>query len=400
MRLILDVDYQDQCLSGQGDRDALKRLFEQSKSAGFDSVLWAPMICGKANYPSRVACVYQDTRMNKGSHRVAEMMRRFDPMEEAIRLSREFDLKLLVYFRLLDDYFPGLEEDFFDQRPHLWWQSRCGNYQLRGWPCYHEPQVREYKLALLKELLDYGPDGGLFELARSHSWYVSPHRQPDFFGFNPPIAKAFQDRHGVDIRQFDYAKFLSIEQGVFERIPYVYSAAYVGAQTFDRTAWHWIKGEGFETFLRDARALLGRKTSLMQGGMCPPHPVALEEIAPATFYLDAGRLAAEGVIDGCLQSANWMKQQLTPDMESFMFPYFQGVREAGKDVGLWLNDIFSPTGGEPNAFASVAEVEAYLRKVKRTSMDFVVVHEADFIQRHPEPEQIWSILRDFRNSTK
>jgi hypothetical protein len=200
-------------------------------------------------------------------------------------------------------------------------------------------------------------------------------------------------RTGDDICAFDHMKHLVLEEGVFKRIPYIYSAEYIGAAKFDRQTWHWVKGEGFETFLREARAALGQKRVLVQGAYMPPHPVAIEEIAPATFYLDAAKLAREGVIDGVLNSSNWSKHTLTSDMETFMFPYFDGVRSAGKQVGTWLNDLFSPHGGEISQFASVEQIGRYWKQhVAPTSMDFVIVHEADFIVRHPDEAGVWKAL--------
>jgi hypothetical protein len=395
MKTILDVDYQDLCLSGHGDRDSLKRLFENARRGGVSSMLFAPMVCGKAIYPSKVAGTMSKVQhTHPGSPRIAALMAEFDVMDVVTRLAKEFELEFLLYFRLNDDFFPGIEEDYLDANPRWWWESRCGDYKFRGWPCYHFPEVRNHKLRLLQEQLAYGVDGVLFEMARSHSFYNSPHREPDFFGFNQPIADAMLAKTGVDIRAFDHMKHLVLEDGPFKRIPYIYSAEYIGAAKFDRQAWHWIKGEGFETFLREAHGVLGAQRALVQGAYMPPHPVALEEIAPATFYLDAAKLAREGVIDGVLNSSNWSKHTLTPDMESFMFPYFDGVRGAGKQVGTWLNDLFSPHGGEISQFASAKQIEAYWKQhVAPTSMDFVVLHEADFIVRHPDEAGVWKTLK-------
>lgn len=63
-------------------------------------------------------------------------------------------------------------------------------------------------------------------------------------------------------------------------------------------------------------------------------------------------------------------------------------------LGTWLNDIFSPTGGEPTGMASIEEIDAYWdHHVAPSSMNFVVIHEADFINRHPQAEQVWKLLR-------
>ena len=395
MKLILDVDYQDLCLSGRGSRAGLRSLFESAKQSGMSAMLFAPMVCGKAIYPSRVAATMNQVQhTHPGSENISKLMAEFDVMKEVAALAAEFDLKLMLYFRLLDDYFPGIEEPYLDAHPQWWWQSRCGDYQLRGWPCYHYPEVRDYKLRLLAEQLQYGFDGVLYDLARSHAFYSSPHRQPDFFGFNAPIAEAMQAATGKDIRAFDHMKHCVLETGPFARIPYIYSADYIGAAEFDRQAWHWEKGRGFDQFLRSARELAGlNRSAFVLGGYMPPHPAALEEIAPASFYLDCNRLAENSVIDGVLNSSNWAKHTLTPDMRSYMLPYYDGVRSAGKQIGAWLNDMFTPGGGEHAGFVSASDVRQYWDKwVVGSTMDFVVVHEAEFILCNPDKAGIWQAL--------
>jgi hypothetical protein len=398
MRLILDVDYQDLCLSGHGDRASLRSLFEKAKLGGISTMLFAPMVCGKAIYPSRVAATMsKPVRTHPGSPNIAELMSQFDVISEVARLSREFGLELMLYFRLVDDFFPGLEEININAHPEWWWQSRCGDFPLRGWPCYHYPEVREYKLRLLKEHLSYGFDSVLFDVGRSHSFYASPHREPDFFGFNSPIVDAMRSSTGKDISSFDHLEYLVLDKDLFAKIPYIYSAKYVGAVEFDREAWHWEKGRGFEMFLREARKLAGEQTEvLLQGAYVPPHPVAIEGIAPASFYLDSSKLAAGNVIDGVLNSSNWSTHTLTPDMHSFMFPFYDGVRQAGKSVGTWLNDMFTPNGGDTLLYKPTDNIQKYWDQfVAKSGMDFVVIHEADFIVRHPQEHEVWRLLRSF-----
>lgn len=395
MRTILDVDYHDNCLSGNGDLDSLRRMFGHAKASGIDSILWAPMVCGKAHYPSRVAKQIGNSRTHPGSFHLADLMGKFDPLEVAVQLSREFELELLFYFRLSDDYYPGLEEDNLDKRPDLWWQSRCGHFQLRGWPSYHQAEVRKYKMALFREMLAYGPDGFMVEVGRSHSMYANAERAANFFGYEAPVAAEFQRRYGVDIRAYDYADGVTNTEGIYANIPYAYEFKYSGAAEFDVEAWHWLKGEAMDSFVREMRVASPGKKLLMQSGVCPPHPAAMHEEC-AKFYIDANALAADGIIDGFSLSNNF---HATPseEIEGFFFPYYDGVRQSGKQVGVWLNDIMTADGGH-GAFAAPVAVEAYIERVNETSLDYAVIHEADFLDRHEDRDAVWQLMKNFKEA--
>lgn len=394
MRTILDVDYHDDCLFGNGDLDSMKRVFSKAKQSGFDTISWAPMVCGKAHFPSNVATRIGDNKLHKGAPLVTELLGKFDPLEEAVKLSREFEMEIVFYFRFFDDYFPGLEDDFLTSRPGLWWQSRCGNYHLKGWPCYAQPAVRDYKMRLFKELAAYGPDGFMIEIARSHSMYTDPQRTPNFFGYDEPVAQEFKRRHGVDIRDFEYLDFLANEDGIYSNVSYTYSANYVGAADFDLEAWHWLKGEFVDSFIRDLKATTPASTFLLQGGVCPPHPAALDTGDVVKYYIDTNKLAIDGIIDGQSHSGNF-KAKTSREIDSFFFPYLQPMRNNGTPVGVWLNDILTANGGH-GALADLESISAYIDRAKETEMDYVIIHESDFITRHEQSDAVWELMAKFK----
>lgn len=394
MRTILDVDYQDLCLSGNGDLASLDRLFREAKTARFDSILWAPMVCGKALYPSNVVTRLQDTRMHKGGHNLRQILGQFDPLEEATKLAANYEMELLFYYRLFDDYFPGLEEDFFESRPDLYWQSRCGNFAFKGWPCYHQSEASAHKMRLFQELQSYGPDGFMVEVGRSHSYFATSQRAINFFGYDEPVANEYMKRYGLDIRAFEYMEPIVNNEGRYAELPFAYSMEYTNPTQFDVEAWHWLKGEGVETFLRELRAQSIGQNLLMQGGICPPHPVAAQD-GCAKFYIDANQLAQDEVIDGYSYSANFTSYS-TDEIEGFFFPHFSGIRESGKPVGAWLNDILTADGGN-GTLAEVAVIERYIETVLQTSLDYVVIHEADFLIGHPQHEQVWKAMQRFKS---
>jgi hypothetical protein len=396
MRTILDVDYHDDCLFGNGDLDSMKRLFSKAKQSGFDTISWAPMVCGKAHFYSEVATRIGANKLHKGAPLVAELMGKFDPLEEAVKLSREFELEIVLYFRFFDDYFPGLEDDFLTSRPDLWWQSRCGNYHLQGWPCYHQPEVRDYKMRLFKELVAYQPDGFMLEIGRSHSVYTSPQRSPNFFGYDNLVAEEYKRRHGVDIRDFDYLDFLTNYDGIYSNEPFTYSANYVGAVEFDLDAWHWLKGESVDSFIRELRAATPQSTFLLQGGYCPPHPAALDTGAVAKYYIDSNKLAADGIIDGQSHAGNF-KTNTIEEIDNFFFPHYQPMRDTGTEVGIWLNDILTADGGH-GALADLDSISAYIDRTVKTGMDYAIIHESDFITRHEQSDAVWRLMSKFKEN--
>ena len=66
-----------------------------------------------------------------------------------------------------------------------------------------------------------------------------------------------------------------------------------------------------------------------------------EEVAQAPFRIDLEGLCADGTLDEYAQSRNYRGQ----DLSRALLPRFQHMRENGRQLSAWLNDIFSPTGG-------------------------------------------------------
>ncbi len=60
---------------------------------------------------------------------------------------------------MFDFGWPGLDDRILDKVDHGWWESRCGNFRLRGFPCYNVKQVRDRYLPIIKELLSYDVAG-------------------------------------------------------------------------------------------------------------------------------------------------------------------------------------------------------------------------------------------------
>jgi len=393
-RLVMDLDYFDLAWNGI-TRDKLEKLFDNCARGGFGAMFWSVMSMGYAEYHSKIIPVYggQDRRI--GSKRCAEGLRAFDGLAAGVELGKKYGIKIIPYYRMFDDYWPGCIDAFVDKIPGGWWESRCGNFQLRGWPCYHVPEIFDYKLRLLREIAGYGVDGILFGCTRSHSLYVQPYRQPHFFGYNQPVADEFKKRYGIDIRKFDYMDNRATSEGHFaaKDIMFCHEYEYVGAEKFDLKAWHDLKGESVRDFMREVRKIMGPKAHLALEAShwaCPPKADPEDPICAKMFFYPA-EWAQEGTINEWVLSQNWRGSNFAFDSE--VLPAFQPVRDAGCEINVWLNDIFSPTGGDTSTPATPKAVEEYLNIFLESGQTSATIHEADFLIQNPKADEMWKFFR-------
>ncbi|NLX03921.1 MAG: hypothetical protein GXY33_02130 [Phycisphaerae bacterium] len=392
-RIVMEVDYADLAWHGFS-REKLERFFEKTARAGMREMYWSVTCCGLAEYHSRIMPWYDGRDRRVGSRSCAATIHAYDGLAAAVELGKTYGVRIIPYFRMFDDYFSGMVDEYIDGLPGGWWESRCGHFQLRGWPSYWLDEVRDYKLRIVAEIASYGIDAMLFGLTRSHSLYVNPFRQPHFWGYNQPVADEFRRRHGVDIRKFDYIDHEVTSEGPFawKDLMFVHRYNYVGAEAFDLPAWHALKGEYSIRFIREARKLLGPKPHVAIEAShfaCLPFADPADEF-PAKHTFDPAALAREGVIDEWTVSWNWRPGGF--DFDRPLLPAFQPVLDAGAIITLWLNDFFSPTGGEFAKHVTPQDVETYLARVLESKFPSASIHEADFLLQNPHAEEIWKVF--------
>jgi len=159
--------------------------------------------------------------------RYAEVIKSFNPPEVFIRAAHEQGMKAIVWIDLFDDLYPGYRSKFLDEHPHCQWVGKDGKTHFMGLTDYSWPEARAFRVAQARELLDLGADG-VHCSTSSHTRHLPNTHEEDFYGYSQPIVDAFQSRHGVDIRT---------------------------AETFDRAAWHDLKGEAMTQLYRDLATL-------------------------------------------------------------------------------------------------------------------------------------------------
>lgn len=170
--------------------------------------------------------------------RYAEVLRKLNPPAVFIREGHAQGMKVLVWLDIFDDGYPGFRSTFLDEHPHCQWVGRDGKTYFKGLMDYSWPEARAYRIAQARELLDLGADG-VHCSTSSHCHHLPNTHEADFYGYSQPIVDAFKTKYAVDIRT---------------------------APSFDKAAWHDLKGEAMVQLYRElARLCHGRGKKLWIG---------------------------------------------------------------------------------------------------------------------------------------
>ena len=385
MNRTLNIDYYDLVCQGGPpgtpefyDERRIEQLLAKSAEEGFDRVIWRLSVCGKEAYYTKVRTPFDWAEPHDPNYKVTAIMECFDPLAVACELSRKYGLTIYPWITLMDDYYSNnLESGFVAEHPEYQFVSRDGKRHFRGTLCYAYPEVREHRLAQLKEVIEGYDIDGFYLCLRSHAGECEPSYVPDSFGFNRPIVEEYKRRYGVDILR----------------------------EPFDFQKLYEIQGEGLTQFFRDVRAGPGKELPISVGIM--RHPITVRHVYPRVkMVIDWPTWAKEGLVDELVTFAG--EDLLGPDRDDMfgLFDidpiwvdeapgYYAAAREAGVKLAVWfrLADWYGiwpkPTMEDATHIKSPAIVAETMRKLESLDFDSVSLHEAQDI----EPVDLWPAVR-------
>lgn len=345
---ILNLDYFDMCCStsyGYG-KDRIRKLLETAKNRGINRVHFRTSVCGKVCYPSRVMTTF-DSEYRLFALALAESMKKLDPLETTIKICKELNIEIYAWVTLFDSYFPGLEDGFFAKNPGCLMESRDGKQVLRGIPCYAEEKTQQYRLAEVKELVDYGIDGIFYSL---HSHTICTRAEGDLagedvFGYNKPIVNEYRKRYGIDIRK----------------------------QPFDKMKWYKLHGEYFTAFLKKVKKVL-RNKKLVVGSFWEKENFRYSRygyskgLKPVPYWeqikihLDLNRWVSDDIVNGIFCH--------TEDIA--WFEKYRSILGNSIELLVWLHCGFTPeeTKSRLNLLAKI------VKKIEESSLNGMIFHEA------------------------
>jgi hypothetical protein len=126
----------------------------------------------------------------------------FDPLAEAVRYGHQIGLEVHAWFSINeDDHAWGLESRYTLAHPESRWVKRDGTV-YRSQQSFAFPEVRAYKLAVVKEVLDhYKVDGVFLDWIRTGDVRDNPQNDAEGvadYGYEKPLVESFKAKFGID----------------------------------------------------------------------------------------------------------------------------------------------------------------------------------------------------------
>lgn len=291
--LAINLDFFDICIGTdcwdlRHCDEEMDRLMAMCAHFGFDRVYFRVSVCGAECYHTKVMTpafeeifkAYTEEGLDgcccniPSRHaRMAAVMRAIDPLEACVRHAHKHGMRVYPEVTIFDSLYYAPPTEFFQQHPEYTWVSRDGKKHIPGVPCYAYPEVREYRVAQMKELCAYGIDG-LKLCPRSHSPW--PGRKSGGgnegsrgYGFNEPVVKEYLRRYGKDPRQ-------------------------VQSDSLDELRFVQLKGDFLTQFLREVQQVTkaaDQKLTLVIA------PKMVDVVSADWMYIDADTLARERIVD-------------------------------------------------------------------------------------------------------
>ncbi len=215
--------------------EEIVNFFKLCKQAGVTGVFWRVSVTGQMAYWSKGAATVfpghvKYELLDKDLQSTVDVLRQIDPLAVAVREAKKNGIKIYVWMTLSDEGYKKENDKgeiiipdysfpkFLIDNPDCHLLDRQGK-PLYGTIAYSEPKSREYRVNIVKELLEYNADG-LYLCTRTHSTINGIDKSGNDYGFNKTVVEEYKKRYGVDIltQDFDVKKFQDIKAEGFDKL--------------------------------------------------------------------------------------------------------------------------------------------------------------------------------------
>jgi uncharacterized lipoprotein YddW (UPF0748 family) len=209
---VTHTDWMWMCMDriGHGPQ-SVRYILDRCKQLGWQRIYWRCFNGGRATYASKLADGVAVGRDGDNYHawkdpgmdtlKFVKPYAEFDCLEEAVRYGHDIGIEVHAWISINeDDHAWGVVSRFSRKHPQYRWVKRS------GWPYNSQlsfafPQVREYKLGLLREILAYDIDGVFLDWVRTGDVRNEPQAMPDGtadFGYEKPLVDGFTQQFDID----------------------------------------------------------------------------------------------------------------------------------------------------------------------------------------------------------
>ena len=199
---------------GAWGRAGHQRIADLTYAAGIRRLYWRTHNGGQAKYPSQVCSIADGTHFRdpefKGLGSLPKSYfaymktldyREWDQVSDMYEIGTEVGLEVCHWYTVYEDDHGGhLYSDFLKKHPEYRCTLRTGE-QVPGCLDFWYPEVREYKLSIIDELLEKKTSRMLLDFLRRNG-KPSADAEGNFrYGYNPEILAGFQSETGLDAKQ-------------------------------------------------------------------------------------------------------------------------------------------------------------------------------------------------------
>jgi len=350
----------------------VRQILDRCKACGWKRVYWRCFDGGRACYGSRLmeplhGFDEDNYTCGRDSAWVIDKLKlydwgRFDAFKEAVAYGHQIGLEVHAWLSINeDDHGWGLASRFTRENPDSRWVRRDGR-PFRSQQSFAFPKVREYKLALLREILAYGPDGIFFDWIRTGDVRDNPQTDPDgvaIYGYERPNLDPFRAKYGVD--------------------------PHTVPNSDDR--WVRVRAEPQTLFMRDAHALIRQQSRRVAIAVMVHNPWGYRGSPTDTPYKDNLR----GLL---LDTPTWAKEGLMDEIVAAGYyrpggnaeaAYRAARQETGGGIPVWL---FGWLGSREQFLADVQLAE-------RIGAPQLLLWESDYIGLPPANEAVVKAMSDY-----
>lgn len=361
--------------------EGVRHALDACKACGWSHVYWRVFDAGRATYPSKLRLAHMhpeadcyfspqtdaDRQVVRAvdpsltPERSAEILKQLEPIDyaafdslaAAVEYGHGIGLKIHAWASLNEeDHAWGWPSEFSKAHPEYRWVRRDGRV-------YHSqlsfafPEVRQYMLGLMEEILAYDVDGLFLDWIRTGDVRDNPQTDPAGVadnGYERPNIDAFQAEFGVDPQEV--------------------------ANDDDR--WVRVRAQPQTDFMRDLRKLVNGRSQ--QTAICAltAHPWHLRGHDPIDgnlrgLLLDVKTWADEGLIDAAIAAGYY---RAGGSAES---AYQALVTETGGKIDVWYY------AGVPN---SISEFTNDFNAAHKLGAERMLFWEADYIDGRPNAAEL------------
>lgn len=363
--------------------EGVKHMLDACKACGWSRVYWRALDGGRSLYKSKL--LRSQGRWDDGSfwdpqtdedkalakrfsgnlpveraHAIRDQLyaldyAHFDSLAAAVNYGHKIGLQIHAWVSINeDDHGWGIQSEFSKKHPQFRWVHRDGR-TYRSQLSFAFPEVRKYKLAILKELLsNYAIDGFFLDWIRTGDVRDNPQTDADGVadsGYEEPLVEKFKSKYGKDSRDIPNGD----------------------------ESWVRLRAEPQTEFMRAARRLVNAQKRKLPLAVMVSHPWhyrgELNKIDGNLrgLLLDVSTWAREGLMDSAV-AAGYYRDGGTAEMA-----YRALQTETGGAVDLW-SYAWVPQ--------SVAEFQGDFSFAKKLGAKEILFWEADYIDDRAQAAEL------------